>query len=62
MFALYEKGCERAVDVVFGEVIQGEDVIKTVEGFGSSSGKTTKKIVIADCGMSGSMTKSANKN
>ncbi|XP_078459683.1 peptidyl-prolyl cis-trans isomerase-like [Lampetra fluviatilis] len=36
--------------VVFGKVINGLDVIKKVEGYGASSGKTSKKIVVADCG------------
>ena len=36
--------------VVFGKVVDGMDVIKTVEGFGSRSGKTSKQIVIKDCG------------
>ena len=36
--------------VVFGGVVEGMDVVKKVEGFGSQSGKTSKKIVIADCG------------
>jgi len=36
--------------VVFGNVTEGLDVVKKVEGFGSQSGKTTKKIVISDCG------------
>ncbi|XP_015601871.1 peptidyl-prolyl cis-trans isomerase isoform X2 [Cephus cinctus] len=36
--------------VVFGSVIEGMDVVKKLEGFGSQSGKTTKKIIIADCG------------
>jgi cyclophilin family peptidyl-prolyl cis-trans isomerase len=36
--------------VVFGNVTKGLDVVKKVETFGSQSGKTTKKIVIADCG------------
>jgi peptidylprolyl isomerase len=36
--------------VVFGQVTKGMDVVKKVEGFGSSSGKTSKQIVIADCG------------
>jgi cyclophilin family peptidyl-prolyl cis-trans isomerase len=36
--------------VVFGQVIDGMDVVKKVEGYGSSSGRTTAKIVIADCG------------
>lgn len=36
--------------VVFGQVTDGMDVIKTIEGFGSQSGETSKNIVIADCG------------
>jgi peptidyl-prolyl isomerase F (cyclophilin D) len=36
--------------VVFGKVTEGMDVVKRIEGFGSQSGKTSKKIVIADCG------------
>jgi len=36
--------------VVFGQVVEGMDVVKKVEGYGSSSGRTSKKIVIADCG------------
>jgi len=36
--------------VVFGKVIDGMDVIKKVESFGSRSGKTSKKIVVEDCG------------
>merc|ERR1712227_407761 len=36
--------------VVFGNVVDGMDVVKKIEGFGSGSGATSKKIVIADCG------------
>ncbi|XP_058640274.1 peptidyl-prolyl cis-trans isomerase A isoform X2 [Onychostoma macrolepis] len=36
--------------VVFGEVVEGMDIIRRVESYGSSSGKTRAKIVIADCG------------
>ncbi|KAJ1969995.1 hypothetical protein H4R34_006112 [Dimargaris verticillata] len=36
--------------VVFGQVIDGMDVIKKVESYGSDSGKTKGKIIIADCG------------
>ncbi|WP_128436289.1 peptidylprolyl isomerase [Streptomyces cyaneus] len=36
--------------VVFGEVVEGEDVVKAIEGLGSRSGATAKKIVIDDCG------------
>ncbi|XP_020501458.2 peptidyl-prolyl cis-trans isomerase F, mitochondrial [Labrus bergylta] len=36
--------------VVFGSVKEGMDVIKKVESFGSQSGRTSKRITIADCG------------
>nr|NP_001187167.1 cyclophilin A [Ictalurus punctatus]ABO15709.1 cyclophilin A [Ictalurus punctatus] len=36
--------------VVFGSVVDGMDVVRVVEGRGSSSGKCFAKIVIADCG------------
>jgi len=36
--------------VVFGSVAQGMDVVKKIERYGSESGKTSAKIVIADCG------------
>ncbi|XP_055912163.1 peptidyl-prolyl cis-trans isomerase-like [Eupeodes corollae] len=36
--------------VVFGKVVEGMDVVKKIEGYGSQSGKTSKKIVVADCG------------
>jgi len=36
--------------VVFGKVVGGMDVVKQVERFGSNSGKTTKKILVAECG------------
>ncbi|KAK7135424.1 hypothetical protein R3I94_014176 [Phoxinus phoxinus] len=36
--------------VVFGQVVEGLEIIKKVEGYGSSSGKTSAKIVIANCG------------
>merc|ERR1712010_410452 len=36
--------------VVFGKVTEGMDVVKKVESYGSESGKTKAKIVIADCG------------
>ena len=36
--------------VVFGEVIEGMDVVKAIEQHGSRSGTTRKKIVIEACG------------
>ncbi|XP_060667581.1 peptidyl-prolyl cis-trans isomerase-like isoform X2 [Ziziphus jujuba] len=36
--------------VVFGQVVEGFDVVKAVEKVGSSTGRTSKPVVIADCG------------
>jgi cyclophilin family peptidyl-prolyl cis-trans isomerase len=36
--------------VVFGNVVEGLDVVKKIESLGSESGTTKAKIVIADCG------------
>lgn len=36
--------------VVFGKVVEGMDVVKKVEALGSESGKTSAKIIVADCG------------
>jgi peptidyl-prolyl isomerase F (cyclophilin D) len=36
--------------VVFGEVVEGMDVVKAIEALGSPSGRTSKKVVIADSG------------
>ncbi|CAM6117092.1 unnamed protein product [Calypogeia fissa] len=36
--------------VVFGKVVEGMDVVKAIEKVGSSSGKTSKTVTIADCG------------
>ena len=36
--------------VVFGSVVEGMDVVKAIEAVGSQSGKTSKKVVIEDCG------------
>ena len=36
--------------VVFGRVIEGMDIVKTVESNGSQSGKPAKECAIADCG------------
>ena len=37
--------------VVFGSVVDGYDVVEKMEGYGSDSGKTSKELTIADCGM-----------
>ncbi|XP_014216585.1 peptidyl-prolyl cis-trans isomerase [Copidosoma floridanum] len=36
--------------VVFGSVVEGMDIVKKLESYGSQSGKTSKKIRVADCG------------
>lgn len=36
--------------VVFGRVLEGMDVVKTIEKYGSDNGRPAKKIVIADSG------------
>ena len=37
--------------VVFGNVVKGDDVLTEIEKVGTKpSGKTTKKVVIKDCG------------
>merc|ERR1712083_31872 len=36
--------------VVFGQIVDGMDVVKKIEGLGSRSGKTSRKVVIEDCG------------
>ena len=36
--------------VVFGSVTEGMDVVRTIEGVGSSSGATREKVIIEDCG------------
>jgi peptidyl-prolyl isomerase F (cyclophilin D) len=35
---------------VFGQVVEGLDVVETLEGYGSRSGRTSKEIIVADCG------------
>lgn len=35
---------------VFGEVVEGMDVVKTLEMYGSSSGKPKEKVFIKSCG------------
>jgi peptidylprolyl isomerase len=36
--------------VVFGQVIKGKDVITKIDAVGTDEGRTTKKVVISDCG------------
>lgn len=36
--------------VVFGEVVEGMDIVKKVEALGSQSGALKKPVVISDCG------------
>merc|ERR1712096_313919 len=36
--------------VVFGSVVEGMDVVKKVEAVGSQSGRTSRPVVVADCG------------
>jgi len=36
--------------VVFGEVVEGFDVIRKMEAVGSASGQTRRKVAISDCG------------
>ena len=36
--------------VVFGEVVEGMDVVQAIEKIGSSSGRPSSEVLIADCG------------
>lgn len=36
--------------VVFGEVVENYDLVKKIESLGSSSGKLSKTVTIANCG------------
>ncbi|XP_071322679.1 peptidyl-prolyl cis-trans isomerase-like [Trachinotus anak] len=36
--------------VVFGRIVEGMDVVEKIETFGSKNGKTSAKVVIANCG------------
>lgn len=36
--------------VVFGEVLEGYDIVKEIEAVGSQSGAPSKRVVIADSG------------
>ncbi|EJD39216.1 hypothetical protein AURDEDRAFT_116256 [Auricularia subglabra TFB-10046 SS5] len=37
--------------VVFGEVVEGMDIVKQIESLGTRSGSTSKKVVISDSGV-----------
>lgn len=36
--------------VVFGQIVDGMDVVREMEKYGTDSGKPKGKVVIADCG------------
>ncbi len=36
--------------VVFGSVVEGMDIVKKIETYGSQSGATKQPVVVADCG------------
>ncbi|EFN54775.1 hypothetical protein CHLNCDRAFT_35742 [Chlorella variabilis] len=36
--------------VVFGSVVEGMDVVKKIEGYGSPNGRPAQPIIVADCG------------
>ena len=36
--------------VVFGEVVEGMEIVRKMEAVGTQSGKTTKRVVIANSG------------
>lgn len=36
--------------VVFGAIVDGMDVVKKIESYGTQSGKTSKKITVANSG------------
>ena len=37
--------------VVFGKVVEGMEVVKAIEAVGTSNGKPTKPVMVADCGV-----------
>ena len=51
-FLLSFNVCDRldGKHVVFGSVVEGYDIIKKVESFGSQSGKTSAKITVTGSG------------
>lgn len=36
--------------MVFGKVVNGQDVVRQIESLGSSSGRTSQPITIVECG------------
>lgn len=36
--------------VVFGSVVEGMEIVKKIESYGSDSGRTSRKIAVANCG------------
>lgn len=38
-------------NVVFGHVVEGMDVVKQIETYGSETGVPTRRILIQDCGV-----------
>ena len=36
--------------VVFGKVVKGMPIVKTIESYGSQEGKTSKEVKVAACG------------
>ena len=42
--------CRDGKHVVFGQVVEGLDVVKKVESYGSQSGKTSQTLTVTDCG------------
>jgi len=47
--------------VVFGKVIEGQDLVKRMEACGSPSGKTAKKVTIISCGMADEKTSATDE-
>ncbi len=43
--------------VVFGEVTEGEEIVKAIESLGSSNGTPKAKVVVTDCGVMPPMNK-----
>ncbi|MGH0186770.1 UNVERIFIED_CONTAM: hypothetical protein FKN15_022445 [Acipenser sinensis] len=47
----YKGSCfHRVIPDFMCQVVEGMDIIKKVESYGSSSGKTSRKVTVADCG------------